>query len=234
MDALRGIAILLMIAYHFFFDLNYFGIAGIALQELPWVLFQRIVGSMFLLLVGVSLTLSEARNTKGYAHHAKRALFLGAIALAITIATWVYPHEAFIKFGIIHVIALSTLIAPFFFRFGKVNLLLGIAIIAVGLFAGNIHTDSPYLFWLGITSPDYTALDHYPMLPWFGVVLIGIYAGQTVFPNGKSTLRIRESRPLPKLVLAKLAFMGRNSLAVYLIHQPVLVAAMLILKGVGA
>jgi len=219
----------LMVAYHVFFDLNYFGIASIALQELPLVLFQRIVGSLFLLLVGVSLTLSEARNKEGYIHHVKRALLLGGIALAITIATWIYPHDAFVKFGIVHMIALSTLIAPFFFRFGKANLLLGIAIIAAGLAVGSIHTDLPYLFWLGITSPDYTALDHYAMLPWFGVVLIGICAGHVVFPNGKSALHMPKSQ-----LLSKLAFLGKHSLAIYLIHQPVLVVLALVLKALMA
>jgi len=227
-DALRGIAIVLMVAYHIFFDLNYFGIVGIALQELPWVLFQRIVGSLFILLVGVSLTLSEARNKEGYPHHVKRALMLGAIALLITVATWIYPHQAFIKFGIIHLIAISTLIAPFFFRFGRWNVLLGLAIIAAGLLTVGAQTDSPYFFWLGITYPGYTALDHYPLLPWFGIVLVGIYAGQVLFPAGKSTLHVPTS-PL----LSKLAFLGRHSLTIYLLHQPLLVIVMLVLKALA-
>lgn len=224
-DALRGVAILMMVAYHVIFDLYYFDILDISLRSLPLVLFQRSIGTLFLLLVGVSLTLSEAGSRDGYARHAKRALKLGAVALLITAVTWVYPHKMFIKFGIIHMIALSTLVAPAFFRFGKLNVALGLVAIAAGLAIAGTTVDVPYLFWLGLTDSHYESLDHYPMLPWFGIVLIGVYAGQAVFPAGKSQFSVRGR------AVDALAFMGRHSLAIYLLHQPLLVAAALLLRG---
>ena len=204
-DALRGIAIILMIIYHFFFDLDYLGIADINLNDIGWILFQRVIGSMFLLLAGISIVLSE-RKHHDYMRHARRAAILGAVALLITAATWIYPHEGFIKFGIIHMIALSTLIAPLFLRFGWMNVVLGIIIIAAGL---QVHyTDIDYLFWLGPITKGYFALDHYPLVPWFGLVLIGTYLGQKIeFKNRKE---------------GWLEIMGRNSLMIYLIHQPVI------------
>lgn len=254
-DAVRGIAIAMMIAYHLFFDLDYFGIAHMPLQEVPLRLLQLATGSLFVLVAGVSLTLSEARNKEGYAHHLRRGLKLAAVALLITLATWVYPHTAFIKFGIIHMLAVSTLLAPFFFRFGKLNALLGLLVILAGLYAGGMQAGSPYLFWLGITYPGYEALDHYPLLPWFGVVLIGVFCGQTLFPAGKSMLRpagptssAPGSRPpgstgtgelaaaaawssvLGSGLVSVVAFAGRNSLLIYLVHQPLLIAALLAIK----
>jgi len=214
-DALRGIAIILMIIYHFFFDLAYFGIHDINIFDTAMVLLQRTVGTLFLFLVGFSLVLSEKRNREGYIHHAKRAARLGMVAALITIVTWIYPHEGFIKFGIIHMIALSTLIAPFFLRFGPANLILALIIITVGW--GIHYTDSPYLFWLGWIRPDYFALDHYSLFPWFGIILIGIYAAQNI--------------RIPKIGynLDLLALLGRNSLLIYMVHQPLLVALMLML-----
>jgi len=195
LDAARGTAILLMIAYHFFFDLDFLGISlpGIGHIDMSgafWFFLPRLIGSLFILIVGISMALSESKNKEGYAHHVKRGIFLAGIALTITLATWIYPHEGFIQFGIIHLIAASCFIAPFFFRFGKLNVLIGLAIIVAGIGAQTMQTDSHLLFWLGITYPGYTALDHYPLLPWFGFVLVGIYAGQTLFPRGKQRREI--------------------------------------------
>lgn len=216
-DALRGIAIILMVIYHFFFDLNYFGISSVDLGSLGFVILQRVTAFLFLFIVGVSLVLSEKNNKQGYKRHAIRAAKLGAIAAVITIATFIYPHDGFIKFGIIHLIALSTLIAPFFFRFGSFNAVLGLIIIAAGW---TVHyTDVDYLFWLGLIAPDYTALDHYPLVPWFGIVLLGISAGRYA-----EKFRVKSDR------LKELALLGRNSLLIYLVHQPVLVVLMLLIK----
>ncbi|MCI0503438.1 DUF1624 domain-containing protein [Candidatus Micrarchaeota archaeon] len=217
-----------MVAYHILFDIDYLGIAQIGIHTLPLLIFQRTIGALFLLLVGVSLTLSESGNKDGYRRHLRRGLALCAVALGITAATWVYPHEGFITFGIIHFIALATLIAPIFFRFGRRNVLLGLLLIAAGFFTAGLETDSPHLFWLGITAPGYAALDYYPLVPWFGVVLIGLFAGETFFPGGESRLRVPESA-----LTGSLAWAGRHSLAIYLAHQPIIVGAMLAYKALA-
>jgi uncharacterized membrane protein len=229
-DALRGVAILMMVIYHFIFDIRFLGFASFDLYSLPLVLFQRSTGSLFILLAGVSIVLSESRNTEGYMHHVKRAVLLGAVALAISLATWIYPHDAFITFGIVHFLALSTFIAPFFFRFGKLNAVLGIAFIAMGLVAGGIETDSGLLFWLGLPNANYTALDYYPMLPWFGIILFGLSIGQTIFKNGEP---VWKPMPATSPLSGFLSFLGKNSLTIYLIHQPILIGLMLGMKALG-
>jgi len=228
-DAVRGLAIVMMVAYHVFFDIRYFGIANVDLGGLPLVLLQRATGALFVLVAGVSLTLSEQRNTEGYAHHFRRGLFLAGVALLITLATWIYPHEGFIQFGVIHMLALSTLIAPLFFRFGRLNAALGALVVLAGICIGisSIQADTHWLFWLGIDDPSYYALDNYPMLPWFGVVLIGMWLGQALFPGGKPAAGV------PAKGNAQLAFLGRNSLAIYLAHQLVLVGLILALRSLG-
>jgi uncharacterized membrane protein len=215
-DALRGVAILLMVIYHFFFDLAYLGLAEIQIFDLPWMLFQRTVGTMFIFIVGMSLVLSEEKNQEGYARHAKRGLKLAAVALLITAATWVYPHEGFIMFGIIHFIAAATFLAPLFLRLGKWNIAIGLATILAGFYVNTLKTDLPYLFWLGIIYPGYRQLDHYSMIPWFGIVLLGIYAAQRLYPAAKS--RFKEH----PWYVEKLAFLGRHALLIYLIHQPIM------------
>jgi uncharacterized membrane protein len=227
-DILRGFAIVLMIIFHFAFDLSFLGIARINLVDGFWFLFPRMIGSMFLLLVGISLTISDYRDKKGkregYWRHAKRGLLLAAIATAITFATWIYPHEGFIRFGIIHLIAVSTFIAPLFLRAGKLNVLFGLIVFASGFLVSAVQTDSRLLFWVGITYPGYAALDHYPLLPWFGVVLIGLYLGQEFFPKGESRIRVPGSETP---IASALAFLGKNSLAIYLAHQIFLIGLLL-------
>lgn len=239
-DAARGVAIVMMLAYHLFFDLWYFGIADFGIHGLPLTLLQYATGTLFVLIAGVSLTLSESRNRGGYAHHAKRAVKLAAAAALITAATWVYPHGGFIQFGIIHMLALSTLTAPLFFGLGRLNALAGALAIAAGMWAGTVHPETHALFWLGFTDQGYYALDHYAMLPWFGVVLMGMGLGQALFPGGRepagghatACFRHRAADAGGRM----LSFLGRNSLAIYLLHQPVLAGlavAWKLLAGAG-
>jgi uncharacterized membrane protein len=214
-----------MVAYHFVFDLNYLAFIRINLESGFWFFFPRAIGATFLFVAGISIVLSDKHDKEGkgegYVHHLKRGLLLAAVAAGITIATWIYPHEGFITFGIIHLIALSTLIAPLFLRFGKLNILIGLVIIAIGIFLSGMQTGSHYLFWLGITFPGYAALDYYPLLPWFGFILIGIGAGRMALEK----ITLRDSR-----VSDSLAFLGRNSLAIYLGHQLVLFGALIVLR----
>lgn len=211
-DAVRGICVIMMIIYHIMFDLRYFGIMEIDLQFLPILLFQRAIGTGFLIVAGISMWISEAGH-KTYDRHFQRFLKLSLVAAAITLATWIYPHQSFISFGIIHLMAFSALLGPLFFRLGKWNLPLGLAIIALGSLPPGLESDFPYLFWLGFPDPEYTALDYYPLIPWFGAVLIGIYAGQ----NAMKKLAV--SLPFGK----SLEWIGRNSLAIYVLHQPVII-----------
>ncbi len=215
-DAFRGVAIVLMIIFHLTFDLEFLRIVHINFEDLELLLFQRVVGTMFLLLVGISLILSEKKNNEGYKRHLKRAVKLGAVALLISIATWIVAPEEFIKFGVIHCIAVSTLIAPLFFRFKWLNLILGVILIIAGI---SVHyTDIYYLFWLGWITHTYTALDHYPLVPWFGVVLIGLFLGK-VMPEFKVKNKLTEG----------LTYLGRNSLLIYVIHQPLIISLLLLL-----
>jgi uncharacterized membrane protein len=220
-DALRGIAIILMVMYHFLFDLDYFGLMNIQMNSLPIVLIQRVIGFSFVFLVGVSIVLSQKNNKFGYRTHMWRGFRITNYAILITAVTWIYPHEGFITFGVLHMIALSTFVAPFFFRFSKKNLALGIAIILIGIWLNLQTTDSKFLFWLGLSYPGYQALDFYPMFPWFGVVLIGMAIGEKLYPNGKSLIGFESEK------LNKLAWIGKRSLKIYLVHQVILIGLVL-------
>lgn len=222
-DGLRGIAIIAMVVYHFLFDAYFLRLFPVPIHDLPLVIFQRSIGTLFLLLVGVSMALSEQRNSEGYLRYVKRFLFLGIIALGITLATFIYPSNGFIQFGIIHFIAVATLITPLFLRLKHLLLPIGLIIIGVGWWISSITIQNPYFFWVGLRTADYFALDHYPLLPWIGVVFIGVYIGQKLVEKKLTNPHDFFSHPV-------LVWLGKKSLMIYLIHQPLLVALILLIK----
>ncbi len=214
-DIARGIAVLLMVIYHLIFDLDYLGMANIDLQSIPLVVFQRTIGTMFVGIAGIAFALS-LRENDSYVHHAKRGALLAGVAILITTVTWIYPHDGFITFGVIHMLALSAFVAPLFARFGKMNILFGLIAIAIGLAMSGMTTQNGALFWLGLTTTSYTALDFYPMLPWFGIFLIGMAVG-----NEMTKVKWKETNE------TLLSLIGKNSLAIYLVHQVVLIGLLL-------
>ncbi len=226
LDILRGIAISMVVIFHLFFDLDYLGIIENGMYEGAWLIFQRTAATLFVLAAGISIVLSESRNREGYLHHARRALFLGIIALVITVATWIYPHDGFIIFGILHFLALSILIAPLFFRFRAWNALIALFVIAAGFSLWQV--DSPYLVWLGLTYPGFYTLDYFPLLPWFGVFLVGVSIAYGLYSNNtrRFDLKINEKNTLVRF----LSYLGRNTLLIYLVHQPVIIAILLLIR----
>jgi uncharacterized membrane protein len=147
--------------------------------------------------------------------------------MMITIVTFVLFPEAFVVFGILHFIGMSIILGQFFLKFNKVNLLLGLLIIFLGFYLQNFRFDFPWLVWLGFIPQSFYTFDYFPVLPWFGVTLLGIYFGNLLYKNGKRGFKIKDLSD--SLITKFLTFLGRNSLAIYLIHQPILILSLLIL-----
>ena len=236
-DALRGIAVVAMVLYHFSYDLAYFGLfdvgffrSGLGLNT------GRLIGGLFIFLAGLSLTLSYARATssrpsggKLFRKYLSRGLRIFSYGLVITLLTWIFLPNEMIVFGILHLIGASIILAYPFLTLKLANVALGVACIAASFLLRGLDVDSPWLVWLG-TDPTFFMLDYWPIFPWFGVMLFGIAAGNVLY--GDRVKRDAPSTPRPSAV-RPLAFLGRHSLLVYLVHQPVLLAA-LILLGVGS
>ena len=111
-----------------------------------------------------------------------------------------------------------------------VALLLGFVVLALGVPFGRLHPDGPWLFVLGIRPDDLQGVDYYPLVPWAGFALVGTWVGRTVYPEGRRRLRgFPTAPPRPARWLIPL---GRHSLLIYLVHQPVLFA-LLFLLGVA-
>ena len=234
-DFLRGIAIILMVLFHMVFDLNYFGVYEVEMSSGFWFYLARFTASLFLLLVGVSLSLSYSRarllgqEDRFRFRLMKRSLWIFSLAMGVTLVTYLIIGRGFIVFGVLHLIGVSLLLAYPFLRLHGMNFILGLLFILIGLFLQSLSVDFSWLLWLGLAPMDFRSVDYFPLLPWFGVILMGVAFGD-LFYRGYSR-RI----PVPDLagssLVSGLAFLGRNSLAIYLAHQPVLIG-LLYLGGV--
>ncbi|MEX3009144.1 DUF1624 domain-containing protein [Hoeflea sp. TYP-13] len=223
-DVARGLALLAMAIYHFAWDLEFFGYAPSGMTAFGgWKFFARSIAGSFLFLVGVSLVLGHGRAIR-WRPFAIRLAMIVAAAAAITALTFYAMPDRYIFFGILHCIAVSSVLGLVFLRLPVVLTALTAAVI---LFAGP-YIASPFfnqgaLLWLGLSTQQILSNDFVPIFPWFGAVLLGIGAAKAgqqmgLFAWLASIYRgeNRAGRPL--------AFAGRHSLAFYLLHQPVLIS----------
>lgn len=217
-DVVRGTAIVLMFAYHFSYDLDYFGLARFSFETEPfWLWFRTLILFLFLGTVGVSLQLATARGIRPRPF-LRRLGLLALAAAGISVVSHIMFPGRMIFFGILHFIALASVLGLLFRRFDHANLVLGLTLIVIGSTFAHPLFDTPALQWLGMMTHKPATEDYVPLLPWFGVVLIGMFLGKRLFaaPGAASIRAWRGQGSVARL----LALGGRHSLAIYLLHQP--------------
>ena len=238
-DFLRGLAVIMMIMFHLLYDLAYFGEYDLNLHSGFWLYFGCTTATIFILLVGISLTLSFSRankiqNAGGklYQKYLKRGLKIFLYGLIITLATWIFLREGFVIFGVLHLIGISIILAYPFLKLRSWNLMIGIIFISLGMYLKNLTFGFPWLMWIGPMSCHFYTVDYFPLFPWFGVILIGLFFGNLLYPDytRKFNLCDRSNFSFIKLF----CFLGRHSLLIYLIHQPVLITVLYILGVVNS
>lgn len=218
-DALRGLAVVAMAVYHLSWDLAYHHLVAWDVVGDPlWRGFAISIAASFLTLSGVSLALAEARGLVPGRAYWLRILKIGAAAALVSLGTFFIFPDAWIRFGILHMIALGSLLAlPFL----KASALLAGLAAGVVLFAAPALTgpafDAPALVWTGLSETVPPATDYVPVVPWFAAMLAGIAVGKAL-ASGRFAVP-RETFGGPGRALALL---GRWSLPIYLLHQPIL------------
>ena len=131
LDLMRGIAIIMMIAFHFIYDLNSFGFSDIPLYT-HWagIAWRCLIVFLFLSAVGISLVIAHGKGIK-FKKFLKRLLYLGIAALFVSAGTYVMFPDGWVYFGILHLIWFSTIIAISFVNLPKTSLLIA-ALILIG------------------------------------------------------------------------------------------------------
>ena len=229
-DLLRGWAIVLMVLYHLVYDLNYFAVYDIDVSSGFWLAVARAAASLFLLLVGLSLTLSHSREKllgkedRFRLRLLKRSAWILGLALGITIVTYLFIGKGFIVFGVLHLIGLSLLLAYPFLRLQRASIIFGLLFILLGVYLQTTSVGFPWLLWLGLAPAGFYSVDYFPVFPWFGVILVGMGLGDRLYPGYRRGITVPDLARSP--FVRGLAFLGRNSLFIYLVHQPVMIVIM--------
>lgn len=222
LDLLRGVFILAMVAIHLITDLVYvFDIIDLTDPFLKgiYTLSTRWGGILFILLSGICVNFSS--------HPVRRGLVVTGCGLLVTgVSAGMYllgflDQSILIWFGILHCLGVSMVLWPVFKRLHPAALLgIGIIMAAAGLYLeAFVRVDHFWLIPFGVLSPTFSSADYFPLLPNFGYFLVGSALGkwfypkrQTLFPGVDDT----------GLIIRFFTFFGRNSLLVYLLHQPLL------------
>jgi uncharacterized membrane protein len=222
-DGMRGIALCAMIAYHFAFDLRWRGVFKADFEHDPfWLAARTAILSSFLLLAGVSLVLADRANAPPRAFW-RHVGIIAACALAVSVASYLAFPRTFIWFGVLHAIAVSLVLARPLVRRPRLALGVGTGIVACGLAFAHPIFDGRALGWLGFMTGKPPTEDYAPLFPWAGVLIAGIPLGHALARRGFRPIRWAAGLP------ATLRFAGRHSLAVYMIHQPLLLALLALL-----
>lgn len=218
-DIARGVAILMMFIYHFCFDLDYFHIVSFYFTTNPfWLTFRAIIVSSFLLVVGVSLALASSRKINK-TRYWRRLLLLAVYASVTSIASYLMFPETVIFFGILHFILLASVVGLLFAKLYWTNLMLGIVFIILGGFFSFSYFNQAPLQWFGLMTYKPRTEDYVPFLPWFGVVLTGMFVGKYFFiKNNYQKLKNWSS---DNTFAKMLEFGGRHSIHIYMLHQPI-------------
>lgn len=239
LDTVRGVCILSMVAYHGMYDLvDIFGLPSAWYTGLPGYIWQQSICWTFILLSGLCWQLSR--------RHVKRGLLLVGCGAAITLITWLVMPSQRILYGVLNLLGLSALLLiPLDKVFRKIPAWAGL-VGALLLFAltknvsrGSLGFEGLVLCqlprWLyatdllavvGFPSPSFWSTDYFPLLPWFFLFCTGYFLWSLLDKSPRAKALLRPG-------LRPLSFLGRHSLAIYLIHQPALMAVFTVLGRIA-
>lgn len=222
-DLFRGLALLGMVIYHFSWDLSYFSyIAPQIPAEGSLRLLARVVAFCFLFISGFSLFLAQGKKLHPKAF-SRRLLIIVLAAFLVSLATYFIMPQGFIYFGILHEIALASIIGLFFLYTPIWLNFIALAIFAILplVFKSDLF-NAPYFLWLGLSTYPRPSFDYVPVFPWFAAALLGLTVARICYRF--DLLSCLQNGVAPHWLNTFLQLIGRHSLIFYLVHQPILLA----------
>lgn len=216
LDALRGLCILCVVVIHTIFDLVYF--AGVQLSLPPVYLFiQQYGGVIFVVLSGCCATLGSRSFRRGVIVFA-----CGMLITAVTAGMYLLHFAAkdvIVYFGVLHLLGVCMMVYPLYKKLPTQALLaMGVVLVVAGYLIQGTLVEWKFLFPLGLCYPGFVSSDFFPLLPHLGWFMLGTCVGRTLYREKRSLLPERLGASLP---MRALSWCGRQSLFIYLLHQPV-------------
>lgn len=235
-DALRGVAIVWMTVFHFCFDLNHFGWLREDFYRDPvWTWQRTAIVSLFLFCAGLGQAVAHQQG-QGWPRFWRRWGQVAGCALLVTAGSYLMFPRSFIYFGVLHGIAVMLILVRLTAGWGHWLWWLGglaiamkfIAAYAVSTWDAADFLNSPGFNWLGLVSRKPITEDWVPLVPWLGVMWWGMAAGQWLLAQRPAWVQAA----LPGAA-APLRWLGRWSLSWYMLHQPVLIGALMAVKSLA-
>lgn len=214
-DIMRTLAIVLMVIFHFIYDLKFFGWVDSGIPDgQGWRQFRYVILTLFFLCVGSGLVFAHQVNPQqSIRKYLIRLSKVGLAAALVSVMSLVMVPQNYIYFGVLHFIFVASVMVYPVIRYPNIALIIGGVLLSLDWF--NIVSQRWPFGYIREFLPNYTN-DYVPIVPWVGVVCIGIWlAYQNWFiQDPLSKLKIKPWFYLP----------GKYSLSIYLIHQPLLFA----------
>lgn len=205
LDECRGLSVIFMIIFHFTYDLNLFHLVSIDFYHGFWYAFPRFIAGLFLFCVGISLESAHTPKIQ-FKPFKKRLMLLVLGATIVSISTYIQYPDQWVYFGTLHCIATASLLGLLFVGRPWAQFFLALIIII-----SQYYFDYDIKWVSGIIEKP--SIDFIPIYPWFWVVLSGMLFKRLITFNQSL---------LPKHLHHLCCNLGRHSLIIYLIHQPLL------------
>ena len=224
LDVSRGVSLVAMLGYHFFWDLGYFGFIDIRLvTKGVGLTLAQLIGTSFIIISGMSARLLTSSQNFGPKFR-KRIVKLLIISAIISIVTFIVDQDNFIFFGILHFLSICSLISLILVNIEKNYLVflmfMGTAVVSLS----SITFDLPLIVsWIGLNKNPPITNDFYPLFPWITFYLFGFWSGYSIMKkrNGGSKI-ISILNPKRNRLFNFLGYIGQKSLIIYILHQPIL------------
>ncbi len=218
LDALRGVAIVWMAAFHFCFDLSYFGLTRQNFYaDSFWTVQRTCIVSLFLACAGCGQAIAVA-EAQPWPRFWRRWRQVAGCAVLVSIGSWWMFPQSFISFGVLHCIAVALVVMRVSAPAGRWLWLAGLVALAAPHFVASTFFDTRATDWIGLVTHKPRTEDYVPLLPWIGVMWWGLAAGRWVVSR-----RLHWLAGSVPAAAVPLAVLGRWSLRFYMLHQPVLI-----------
>jgi uncharacterized membrane protein len=230
LDALRGAAMVWMAVFHFCFDLNHFGLISPKqnfYHDPFWTWQRTCIVSLFLFCAGLGQAAALVAG-QGWPRFWRRWTRVAVCAVLVSAGSALMFPRSWISFGVLHGIALMLIVARAAAPLRGWLWPLGLVAILLPQWVRHPFFDTLWTNWVGLVTRKPITEDWVPLLPWLGVMLWGLAAGQFALARWRAAI----AGPLPRL-LAPLARLGRWPLTFYMLHQPVLIGLVLALRALG-
>lgn len=215
-DFLRTLAIVLMIIFHIVYDLNAFVGIDINYQSGFWYWEGKIAALIFITISGISSGFSRAPI--------KRGLKVLGYGMIITLVTYMLFREQYVRFGILHLLGTGMILFPIFKKINMwILLLLSIAVFLTRSILAELLATTSLFIPFGIMYEGFSSIDYYPIFPYISFFILGVLAYKIFYYKGKSLLNINYENRVITII-------SKNSLIIYLIHQPIILLNIYIFK----